>query len=310
MPKVSVIVPIYNTEKYLHRCIDSILGQTFTDFELILVDDGSTDKSGKICDEYAKKDSRIVVVHKENGGVSSARNNGLDIAHGEWITFVDSDDYISDNMLSSFDIEFEDNSDMKIGTITSFGYNANVSGPTSDRIISIDDLSLHTKQLNIQSPCSKLYKVSIIKNFKIYFDKNIRVSEDLLFNIEVLLRCSYISLHYNVSYYYDKSVEFSSKHYLRVDELQYNLNKITIAINSFEKSTKNKYTEIKQGVYLLQYFLFTNYINKLDKKGAIKQLKKYRKYKLYKYKFKMNYKERICQYLWYTFPKFMYLFFK
>ena len=96
MPKISVIVPVYNTEKYLHRCIDSILDQTFTDFELLLIDDGSTDSSGTICDEYAAKDSRVRVFHKENGGVSSARNMGLDNAYGEWITFVDSDDYLID----------------------------------------------------------------------------------------------------------------------------------------------------------------------------------------------------------------------
>lgn len=94
MPNISVIVPVYNTEKYLHRCIDSILAQTFSDFELLLIDDGSKDNSGTICDEYAAKDSRVRVFHKENGGVSSARNMGLDNARGEWVTFVDSDDWV------------------------------------------------------------------------------------------------------------------------------------------------------------------------------------------------------------------------
>lgn len=91
---VSIIVPVYNTEKYLKQCIDSILSQKYTDFELLLIDDGSTDRSGDICDEYAKKDSRIRVFHKVNGGVSSARNMGLENAQGEWVTFVDSDDKI------------------------------------------------------------------------------------------------------------------------------------------------------------------------------------------------------------------------
>lgn len=94
-PVLSIIVPVYNVEKYLARCIDSILAQTFTDFELILVDDGSTDNSGEICDDYMVMDPRIVVLHKQNGGQSSARNAGLDITRGEYITFVDSDDYIS-----------------------------------------------------------------------------------------------------------------------------------------------------------------------------------------------------------------------
>lgn len=94
-PLLSIIVPIYNTATFLNRCIDSILTQKYTHFELILIDDGSKDQSGKICDEYAQKDSRIVVIHKPNGGQSSARNAGLNIAKGDYITFVDSDDYIS-----------------------------------------------------------------------------------------------------------------------------------------------------------------------------------------------------------------------
>lgn len=98
-PKISVIVPVYNTEKYLRRCIDSILAQTFTDFELLLINDGSRDSSGAICDEYAAKDSRVRVFHKENGGVSSARNVGLDNAKGEWISFVDSDDWVDHTFL-------------------------------------------------------------------------------------------------------------------------------------------------------------------------------------------------------------------
>lgn len=108
-PKVSVIVPVYKVEKYLPECIESVLAQTFTDFELILVDDGSPDNSGKICDDYAARDPRIRVFHKENGGVSSARNLGLDNARGEWVAFVDGDDLLKPRMFSecaSFFCEF------------------------------------------------------------------------------------------------------------------------------------------------------------------------------------------------------------
>ena len=98
MPKVSIIVPVYKVEPYIHRCIDSILAQTFTDFELILVDDGSPDRCGEICDEYAAKDKRIVVIHQENGGLSAARNAGIDWAFAnsdsQWLTFIDSDDWV------------------------------------------------------------------------------------------------------------------------------------------------------------------------------------------------------------------------
>lgn len=99
-PRISIIVPVYNTERWLHRCVDSILAQTYTDFELLLIDDGSNDNSGAICDEYAIKDKRVKVFHKSNGGVSSARNLGLDNARGEWITFVDGDDWLEPNAVN------------------------------------------------------------------------------------------------------------------------------------------------------------------------------------------------------------------
>ena len=99
MAEVSIIVPVYQVEKYIRQCVDSILAQTFTDFELILVDDGSKDKSGQICDEYAVLDQRVKVIHKENGGLSDARNCGMDQAVGNYFMFVDSDDYIAPTML-------------------------------------------------------------------------------------------------------------------------------------------------------------------------------------------------------------------
>lgn len=95
----SIIVPVYNVEKYLVRCIESVINQTFKDFECILIDDGSLDNSGNICDEYSLKDSRIVVVHQNNAGVSAARNTGLNIAKGEYICFCDSDDWLEDSLL-------------------------------------------------------------------------------------------------------------------------------------------------------------------------------------------------------------------
>lgn len=98
-PEISVIVPIYNVEKYLNRCVDSVLGQTFSDLEVLLVDDGSPDGCGAVCDEYAAKDARVRVIHKPNGGLSSARNAGLEVAAGRWIAFADSDDWLDSDML-------------------------------------------------------------------------------------------------------------------------------------------------------------------------------------------------------------------
>lgn len=110
MEKISVIVPIYNVEEYLERCIKTIINQTYKDLEIILVDDGSTDSSGKICDNYAKKDNRIVVIHKKNGGLSDARNAGIDKSTGKYLYFIDSDDYIELNMLEDLYHNCVDNS--------------------------------------------------------------------------------------------------------------------------------------------------------------------------------------------------------
>ena len=101
-PQISIVVPVYNVEKYLERCIDSILAQTFTDFELLLINDGSKDSSGLICDKYTEKDSRIRVFHKENEGVSRARNLGISNARGRWLCFIDSDDWVDKEYLHCF----------------------------------------------------------------------------------------------------------------------------------------------------------------------------------------------------------------
>ena len=93
MPAVSVIVPVYNVEKYLDKCVQSIVSQTFKDIEIILVDDGSKDKSGRMCDEWSRRDKRVKVIHKENGGIADARNVGLSHSNGQWILFIDSDDW-------------------------------------------------------------------------------------------------------------------------------------------------------------------------------------------------------------------------
>lgn len=122
MPKLSVVVPVYNVEKYLNQCIDSILGQSFTDFELIIVNDGSTDRSGSICNEYARVDQRIIVIHTENHGVVTARRTGVDYAQGEYTTFVDSDDWIDLDFYSSiFEVAGESNTDILICSHMNFG---------------------------------------------------------------------------------------------------------------------------------------------------------------------------------------------
>ncbi len=118
---ISVIIPVYNVEEYLRECVDSVLCQTYGNFEIILVDDGSTDSSGEICDEYLEKDDRITVIHQINGGLSSARNSGLSEAEGKYLYFLDSDDYIADNSLETLvEIAEKDNSDIVFFDAVSF----------------------------------------------------------------------------------------------------------------------------------------------------------------------------------------------
>lgn len=169
---VSVIVPIYNVEKYLHRCVDSIIGQTYKNLEIILVDDGSEDSSGQICDDYVKKDKRIVVVHKKNGGLSDARNTGVKKAKGSYITFVDGDDEI----MSSFVETLYDNIHSKRCDIAACAYVTLKKKPArytykqgSEAIIYSPKeaiVEILTSSSFTVSACSKLYKSDIVKDIK------------------------------------------------------------------------------------------------------------------------------------------------
>lgn len=159
--KISVIVPVYKVEEYLGDCIESILRQTYTDFELILVDDGSPDRCGEICDEYKKKDTRIQVIHKMNGGLSDARNAGLKIASGEYITFVDSDDMISDDYLERLHTSLKKyGADIVQGEFTEdfddIGKRSNKSVVVYNRNEALESF-LHQKRVQVIA-CAKLYK--------------------------------------------------------------------------------------------------------------------------------------------------------
>ena len=199
---VSIIVPVYNTDKYLKRCIDSILSQKYTDFELLLIDDGSTDRSGAICDEYAKMDSRIRVFHKVNGGVSSARNLGLEHAQGEWVAFVDSDDRVSafylynllyhccnvDLVISYAEFVYSDNTSRKEN------YNSRIISDNYDVLFVENDLNWHT------SPWSKLFKKKLCNDLR--FIEGMHIGEDLVFLYSYMLRCKNIFVSNDTDYFY------------------------------------------------------------------------------------------------------------
>lgn len=168
MHELSVIVPVYKVEKYLSRCIDSILNQDYRDFELILVNDGSPDNCGKICDEYALKDGRIKVIHKENGGLSSARNVGIDISEGKYITFIDSDDYIHPKMFSQLINEMKvQKADISICSYKST--TKNEEDASISNIFSVLDKYDSIKRMNFISfitAWGKIYKTELFNDIR------------------------------------------------------------------------------------------------------------------------------------------------
>lgn len=209
-PAISVIVPVYNAENYIHRCVDSFLSQRFNDFELILVDDGSPDKSGNICDEYAKIDDRVKVIHKNNGGVSSARQCGLDNALGEYIIHADPDDWVETEMLEKlYEEAKKENADM---VICDYIEERNGKQKYIKQEPSALDHETVLKELFQQlhgSCCNKLVRRSCFNLYNIKFP-NLIYCEDLFVNI-MLLKNPLIVRYLDMAFYhYDRSINTNS----------------------------------------------------------------------------------------------------
>ena len=192
MPELSIIVPVYKVEKYLPRCIDSILAQTFGDFELILIDDGSPDGCGRICDEYARKDKRIVVIHQKNMGVSAARNAGLDIARGRYIGFVDSDDWIEPQMYEAMmDAIRENGADMAVCGVRyadedgKFTRADRLSEGVYTRAGLLEDVFAMPNKLG-GGCCNKVFDASKIASVR--FKVGMTIAEDALYLFDCFMR--------------------------------------------------------------------------------------------------------------------------
>ncbi|MEH7129309.1 glycosyltransferase family 2 protein, partial [Neobacillus drentensis] len=191
-PKISIIVPVYNVEKYIRRCLDSILAQTFSDFELLLIDDGSTDNSGTICDSYAKQDSRIKVIHMKNGGVSNARNKGISLAHGDYVMFCDSDDYVENNWCCQLYEAINHN--RKTLPVCGIRFVYNIREPKKEVKKAFFERKSYEKGKYFEtykkglsgSLCCKIYDRKTIVENSIYFDVTVNRGEDLLFNLSYM----------------------------------------------------------------------------------------------------------------------------
>ena len=207
MPTISIIVPVYKVENYLSQCIDSILSQTFSDWECILVDDGSPDGSGAICDEYAQIDTRIQVIHKKNGGVSAARNSGLSVALGEYVYFIDSDDYVEREALElSMSKAKQLDADIIVhGLVRDFIYNNSSTSLKYTKLPEKDYstiLEMADRWGLLKGPVNKLFKNTIIKNNALRFDESISYGEDTKFTFEYLAHCHTIAFVPRHLYHY------------------------------------------------------------------------------------------------------------
>jgi glycosyltransferase involved in cell wall biosynthesis len=225
-PILSIIIPVYNTEKYIKCCIDSILSQKYKDYEILLIDDGSTDDSKNICDYFQAKDNRITVYHTDNHGVSAARNLGLSIARGKWIAFVDSDDWLCDNALDIInDVEDVD----VILAPYQINYEGNPSAMTSEyktQYIERKNFPILSDYLNtgiIKSVCSKFFKRDLIKNIE--FDTKVKVGEDTLFTLRALKSAQRLLLTKAIVYTY-RCFAPNSKYQQKISDSIYAMQKM------------------------------------------------------------------------------------
>ena len=222
--KISVIVPVFNSEKYIGRCLKSICENSYKELEIIVIDDGSSDKSGTICNDYAQSDDRIRVIHQKNQGVSKSRNYGIRLATGDYVAFVDSDDMLPKDFYDSLVLGIEEGIfDLCICSI-SYVYENNIQNIELDNFnIHIDNGSSQQKKmwykLNkaflLYGPCNKLYKADIIRNNNITFPVDTSYGEDLLFNMEYLNYCKNIKYLRYPCYFYYKNNENSLSYIYR-----------------------------------------------------------------------------------------------
>lgn len=279
MAIISVIVPVFNSESTLSRCVDSILKQSFNDFELILVNDGSTDNSAKICEEYAKLDTRVVVINKENGGVSSARNFGIERSNGKFILFCDSDDYVEKQWIEDLYNMLSDKVSMAVCTYC--GIEDNISDDAERIFYDHSNVWEIIKNKYLHVPCNKIFDATIIKKHDLKFNENYSYAEDTLFCLDYFEKLEKVGVLVNKQPMYrqcikpnslsrrrhiDKYWEVISKAYDKIDLLlkKYDVNKMDI---------KNEYSKM----YLTSMItaidnVFTDKTNLVQKNKQLKQI--------------------------------------
>lgn len=317
MYKISIIIPVYQVEKYICRCIDSVLSQTYSNLEIILIDDGSKDMSGKLCDEYAIKDSRVKVIHQENSGVSVARNKGIDVCTGDYVTFVDSDDYLETFMYEKMikKAEFY-NCDVvmcdcvKDDGIEQIPYSHDIREGFYDYDQLKEEYYPHLLMMeNIEYPPTisnwvLLFKREMVTNIR--YVEGVRFSEDLLFGAQLLYNAkSFYYMKGKLYYHYWMNNE-STSHSFKIDKwIDYNK-----LIGEASRVFKEEIFQT-QWYYMILFFLYNTYgeiisTQELNYKQKKTYLKKISKSKYVKEMFKnlsipklnISFKQKIITYMY------------
>lgn len=247
---ISVIVPVYNVEKYLPRCVDSILAQTYTKLEIILVDDGSPDRCGEICDEYAKKDPRVQVLHQKNSGVSAARNNGIDISNGEYISFIDSDDWIEKDYFQHYIGAMRQDVDMVVSPYVQNDEKGDVISPFNKTERAVWEQSKAIQEILSWShvgwgPVACLYRRAKINTIR--FPVDIVYGEDLAFKYAVLKQCRVVQYIPYAGYHYFSNPNSACNSYDVIKRIQ--------DLSLIEGILRNEPREIPQNFFIEQYIM-------------------------------------------------------
>lgn len=255
LPLISIIVPVYNSQRTLSKCVDSLLIQDYPNIEIVLVDDGSKDDSHSICTKYAGKDNRIKVISQVNSGVSTARNNGVSIAQGEWICFVDSDDYVDKCYISDFGLDINNGS----SSLYLQGYQHNYEGKLDAVYVhqssgiynlksDVDSLFEATDFVNQGTVCSKLYNKGVILDNHIFFNRKMRLNEDNCFFWEYVSKIDKVIVKDKCGYHYlhAEGINYSKSHksykeYLYI--MQENRDKLNILYGTFNTPRNNYYSK-------------------------------------------------------------------
>ncbi|WP_291062634.1 MULTISPECIES: glycosyltransferase family 2 protein [unclassified Empedobacter] len=283
--KISIVIPIYNAEKYIKKCITSILSQAYENIELILINDGSKDNSLTICNKYKKLDHRVIIINQANQGVSKTRNNGINIATGEYILFIDADDYIDKEYISSFLKEKLNQNTLLIQDLVRVENNKSIiTDNYKYKEYKTKDLGeiFQNNILNNGFPFCKLYNLNLIKKYQLQFKSDIKFGEDLIFFLEYYKHIDKLKFIKEHKYFYlihKESASFKNYTYEEMEKSLSNLLKTYKDIGEFYKTDIKSINEIKNSLSLFMTLtLYTIYdprnIN-LYKANRLQYLKKF-----------------------------------